>query len=210
MSILRRFLDAQQQRFQSGGKLDRLYPLFEAVDTILYTPGKVTTGTTHVRAALDLKRMMTVVVAGLIPIVFFAMYNTGLQASRAIAAGAQPLDTWQTQPVPGHGLRLHVRVLVVFCLWRPLLHPGLRDDFCGRRNGRGDLCLCARPRDQRRFLCHRVPAASDAAADHSPVAGGHRSHLRRTDRQRGFRRYRDEYSQPGPDGPRLSVLCLPG
>ena len=96
MSILRRFLDATQERFQSGGKLDRLYPLFEAVDTIFYTPGKVTTGTTHVRAALDLKRMMTVVVAGLVPIVFFAMYNTGLQAARAIAAGAQPLDTWQT------------------------------------------------------------------------------------------------------------------
>ncbi|MDX2436352.1 MAG: NADH:ubiquinone reductase (Na(+)-transporting) subunit B [Acidobacteriota bacterium] len=96
MSILRRFLDATQERFQSGGKLDRLYPLFEAVDTIFYTPGKVTTGATHVRAALDLKRMMTVVVAGLVPIVFFAMYNTGLQAARAIAAGAQPLDTWQT------------------------------------------------------------------------------------------------------------------
>ena len=96
MSILHRFLDVQQQRFQSGGKLDPLFPLFEAVDTILYTPGKVTSGTTHVRAALDLKRMMTVVVAGLIPIVFFAMYNTGLQASRAIAAGAQPLDTWQS------------------------------------------------------------------------------------------------------------------
>ncbi len=96
MSILRRFLDATEERLQSGGKLDRLYPLFEAVDTIFYTPGKVTTGTTHVRGALDLKRMMSVVVVGLIPIVFFAMYNTGLQASRAIAAGAQPLDTWQT------------------------------------------------------------------------------------------------------------------
>jgi Na+-transporting NADH:ubiquinone oxidoreductase subunit B len=96
MSILRQILDATEERLQSGGKLDRLYPLFEAVDTIFYTPGKVTTGTTHVRAALDLKRMMTVVVAGLIPIVFFAMYNTGLQASRAIAAGAQPLDSWQT------------------------------------------------------------------------------------------------------------------
>ncbi len=97
MKILRRFLDAQQERFQSGGRLDRLFPLFEAVDTILYTPGKVTTGTTHVREALDLKRMMSVVVAALMPIVFFAMYNTGLQASRAIAAGAQPLDSWQTR-----------------------------------------------------------------------------------------------------------------
>ena len=97
MRILRNFLDTQKERFESGGKLDRLYPLFEAVDTLLYTPDKVTAGTTHVRDALDLKRMMAVVVAGLIPIVFFAMYNTGLQAMRAIAAGAQPLNTWQTR-----------------------------------------------------------------------------------------------------------------
>jgi len=50
-----------------------------------------------VRDALDLKRMMSVVVAALMPIVFFAMYNTGLQAHRAIIAGGQPLDTWQTR-----------------------------------------------------------------------------------------------------------------
>jgi Na+-transporting NADH:ubiquinone oxidoreductase subunit B len=97
MQFLRRFLDIQKERFQSGGKLDHLFPLFEAVDTILYTPGSVTTGTTHVRDALDLKRMMSVVVAALMPIVFFAMYNTGLQANRAIMAGARPLDGWQTR-----------------------------------------------------------------------------------------------------------------
>jgi Na+-transporting NADH:ubiquinone oxidoreductase subunit B len=97
MRFLRRFLDVQKERFQSGGKLDHLYPLFEAIDTIFYTPDAVTTGTTHVRDALDLKRMMSVVVAALMPIVFFAMYNTGLQANRAIIAGAQPLDSWQTR-----------------------------------------------------------------------------------------------------------------
>jgi len=97
MRFFRSFLDRQKDRFQSGGRLDRLYPLFEAVDTIFYTPDTVTTGTTHVRDALDLKRMMSVVVAALMPIVFFAMYNTGLQANRAIAAGATPLDDWQTR-----------------------------------------------------------------------------------------------------------------
>ena len=97
MSILRRLLDNVGDRLQSGGKLDRLYPLFEAMDTFFYTPDNVTTGTTHVRDALDLKRMMSVVVAALMPIVFFAMYNTGLQAHRAIIAGGHPLDTWQTR-----------------------------------------------------------------------------------------------------------------
>ena len=54
MSILRRRLDDVGDRLQSGGKLDRLYPLFEAMDTFFYTPDSVTTGTTHVRDALDL------------------------------------------------------------------------------------------------------------------------------------------------------------
>ena len=97
MSILRRLLDDVGDRLQSGGKLDRLYPLFEAMDTFFYTPDSVTTGTTHVRDALDLKRMMSTVVTALMPIVFFAMYNIGLQAHRAIIAGGQPLDTWQTR-----------------------------------------------------------------------------------------------------------------
>jgi Na+-transporting NADH:ubiquinone oxidoreductase subunit B len=97
MSTLRRFLDDLGERLQSGGRLDRLYPLFEAIDTFLYTPDAVTMGTTHVRDALDLKRMMSIVMAALSPIAVFAMYNTGLQAHRAIIAGAQPLDTWQTR-----------------------------------------------------------------------------------------------------------------
>jgi Na+-transporting NADH:ubiquinone oxidoreductase subunit B len=97
MSAFRRLLDTVDDRLQSGGRLDRLYPLFEAMDTFFYTPDSVTTGTTHVRDALDLKRMMSSVVAALMPIVFFAMYNTGLQAHRAIIAGAQPLDRWQTR-----------------------------------------------------------------------------------------------------------------
>jgi Na+-transporting NADH:ubiquinone oxidoreductase subunit B len=96
MSILRSLLDKPAPLFEPGGKLERLFPLWEAIDTLLYTPGKVTSGTTHVRDALDLKRMMIVVVAALFPICVMACYNTGLQAHRAIAAGAQPLADWQT------------------------------------------------------------------------------------------------------------------
>jgi Na+-transporting NADH:ubiquinone oxidoreductase subunit B len=66
-------------------------------DTILFTPGEVTKGTTHVRDALDLKRMMITVVIALLPCVFMAFYNTGYQALLAITKhGAAPLDVWQT------------------------------------------------------------------------------------------------------------------
>jgi Na+-transporting NADH:ubiquinone oxidoreductase subunit B len=96
MRMLRSFLDKQSPLFEPGGKLEKLYPLWEAIDTLLYSPSSVSRGTIHVRDGLDLKRMMGVVVFGLLPIVFMAMYNVGRQAHVAIAAGATPLDGWQT------------------------------------------------------------------------------------------------------------------
>ncbi len=95
LSSLRRFLDKQAHHFEEGGKLAKFHPAFEAIDTILYTPGLVTRGGTHVRDALDLKRMMILVVVALTPAWVFGIYNTGLQAHLAIGAGAQPLDAWQ-------------------------------------------------------------------------------------------------------------------
>jgi Na+-transporting NADH:ubiquinone oxidoreductase subunit B len=97
MRIVRTVLDKLEPHFDRGGKLEFFYPLYESADTLFFTPGKVNRGTIHVRDGLDLKRMMIAVVVALMPIVFMAMYNTGLQASRAIAAGATPLDNWQTR-----------------------------------------------------------------------------------------------------------------
>ncbi len=96
MRFLRTVLDKLEPHFDRGGKLEFFYPLYESADTLFFTPGKVNRGTIHVRDGLDLKRMMITVVIALMPIVFMAMYNTGLQAMRAIAAGATPLENWQT------------------------------------------------------------------------------------------------------------------
>ena len=96
MRFLRNLLDRQARHFEKGGKLEKLYPLYEANDTFLFTPGEVTKGASHVRDGLDLKRMMMTVVIALAGCVYMAMYNTGYQAHLAIARGAAPLDTWQT------------------------------------------------------------------------------------------------------------------
>jgi Na+-transporting NADH:ubiquinone oxidoreductase subunit B len=96
MQFLRSIFDAQARHFEKGGKLESAYPVYEMVDTFLFTPGTVTKGASHVRDGLDLKRMMMTVVIALIPCVFMAMYNTGYQAHLAISRGALPLDTWQT------------------------------------------------------------------------------------------------------------------
>jgi Na+-transporting NADH:ubiquinone oxidoreductase subunit B len=96
VQILRRFLDKQEKHFRRGGKLESLYFLFEAVDVLFYTSGKVTRQGSHIRDAMDLKRMMVTVMFAMIPAIAVALYNTGLQANLAIA-GLQivPSGSWQ-------------------------------------------------------------------------------------------------------------------
>lgn len=66
-------------QFEEGGKLEKLYPLFEAQDTFLLTPPDTTKGMTHVRDAVDLKRVMFTVVVALIPCLLWGMFNAGHQ-----------------------------------------------------------------------------------------------------------------------------------
>jgi len=84
MKFLRRLLDSQHSKFAKGGKLEKFYPLYEAIDTFLYTPGEVTTSASHVRDGMDLKRIMSMVIVALIPAIAMAFWNTGYQANRAL------------------------------------------------------------------------------------------------------------------------------
>jgi Na+-transporting NADH:ubiquinone oxidoreductase subunit B len=96
MSALRSLLDRLGKPFEKGGKLERIAPLYEAADTFFYTPAGVTRTGAHVRDALDLKRMMMLVVIATLPCVFMAMYNTGLQANLALdPAKAAALTGWR-------------------------------------------------------------------------------------------------------------------
>lgn len=97
MQFLRDFLDSQEKHFKKGGRLEKLYPFYEANDTLLFTPGEVTKGKTHVRDSLDLKRLMITVVIALLPAFLMAFYNTGFQANSLISGGqAAPLEGWRT------------------------------------------------------------------------------------------------------------------
>lgn len=75
--------------FTKGGKLEKLYPLWEAHDTFAFTPGETAKGSTHVRDAIDLKRMMSIVVLSLLPCVLMAMYNTGYQAGHILQVASE-------------------------------------------------------------------------------------------------------------------------
>lgn len=105
MKFLRNFLDKQEKHFSKGGKFERLFPLFEAIDTLLYSSGKVTPGPSHIRDALDLKRMMMTVIYALVPAVLMAFYNTGLQANLAIAKlGETAGHGWQATVISWLGV----------------------------------------------------------------------------------------------------------
>ncbi len=63
--------------FEKGGKLHKLYPLFEGTASFFYTQGEVTRSKVHVRDYADLKRMMIVVWFAVFPAMFWGMYNVG-------------------------------------------------------------------------------------------------------------------------------------
>lgn len=86
---LRSWLDSVEHHFEKGGKYEKWYALYEAVDTGLFKPGSVTRGTAHVRDGLDLKRMMITVWLCTFPALFFGMWNIGHQANTVLAGNAE-------------------------------------------------------------------------------------------------------------------------
>lgn len=92
---IRQTLDSLEPHFHKGGKYEKYYALYEAVDTIFYSPPDVTRGTAHVRDGIDLKRIMITVWACTFPAMFFGMYNVGLQANLAIVDGFGTMDGWR-------------------------------------------------------------------------------------------------------------------
>lgn len=107
MKFLRQQLDKVAPLFEKGGKLERLYPLYEAKDTFLFTPGETTKSASHVRDALDMKRMMSMVIVALGPCILMALYNTGYQANLAISQGAAPIDSFRETLLAPLGPMVH-------------------------------------------------------------------------------------------------------
>jgi len=92
---LRKILDDMEPHFEKGGRYEKWYSLYEAVDTIFYSPSRVTVGASHVRDGVDLKRIMITVWLATFPAMFYGMYNLGFQANSAIAAmGLDGVSDW--------------------------------------------------------------------------------------------------------------------
>ena len=87
IKFLRKILDANAHRFENNGVLKKLYPLYEATDTILFSTDEVTKSGPHIRDSIDIKRVMILVVIALIPLYIFGAMNVGVQ--NGIAMGVE-------------------------------------------------------------------------------------------------------------------------
>jgi Na+-transporting NADH:ubiquinone oxidoreductase subunit B len=79
MKSLRNLVDQVKPHFQKGGKLYKLHSTFDAFETFLFVPDKVTFKGSHIRDSIDLKRTMSFVVIALIPTILFGTWNVGYQ-----------------------------------------------------------------------------------------------------------------------------------
>ena len=77
--------------FEEGAKFSKLYPMYDAIETFLFTPDHTTKSGSHIRDAIDLKRTMMMVILALVPCLLFGIWNTGHWHFTAIGETA---DFW--------------------------------------------------------------------------------------------------------------------
>ncbi len=65
--------------FDKGGKLEKYYPAYDALETFLFVPGHTSHKGAHIRDGVDMKRTMIMVVLAMVPALLFGMWNTGHQ-----------------------------------------------------------------------------------------------------------------------------------
>jgi len=89
-------MDGLEPNFHKGGKYEKYYAIYEMVDTIFYTPGKTTVGQSHVRDAVDMKRVMTTVWWCAFFPMLVGMYMVGHNATVAMQdLGIPALEGWR-------------------------------------------------------------------------------------------------------------------
>ena len=84
LNFIKKTFDNVRGKFEEGGSLERLYPVFEATETILFSTNEVTKSGPHIRDSIDTKRIMILVVISLLPLYFFGAANIGYQNAIAL------------------------------------------------------------------------------------------------------------------------------
>jgi len=84
MKLFKNILNSVKPHFEKGGKLEKLYPAYDAFETFLFVPDHTTSKGTHIKDAIDLKRTMAFVVLAMLPCILFGMWNIGDQYYKAL------------------------------------------------------------------------------------------------------------------------------
>ncbi|SDK89401.1 NADH:ubiquinone reductase (Na(+)-transporting) subunit B [Aliiruegeria lutimaris] len=93
MKFVRGIFDKIEPNFVDGGKYEKYFPLYEAVESFFYSPKTVSTVAPHARSYTDMKRIMIYVFLAAMPCAFFGMWNTGHGANVALAALGEEAHT---------------------------------------------------------------------------------------------------------------------
>ncbi len=79
MKGLRNLIDKIKPQFEKGGRFEKLHSTFDAFETLLFVPNDTTRKGSHIRDAIDMKRIMATVILALVPALLFGIYNAGYQ-----------------------------------------------------------------------------------------------------------------------------------
>ncbi len=77
MKFLRTFINNIKPSFVDGGKYNKWFPLFDALENLFFTTSGKTKNPIHVRDGLDIQKLMVTVWLAAFPAMFFGMYNLG-------------------------------------------------------------------------------------------------------------------------------------
>jgi len=109
---MKRILRFFQKIEPDKNKHPLLFSIWESFFTFFFVPDDVTSGSgTHIKDRMDLKRLMTFVVLGLIPAYIFGTYNIGHQHFLALGQYTSFFDGWNLKLA--HGLIMLIPIFVV-------------------------------------------------------------------------------------------------
>jgi len=77
MKFLANLLDKARPKFEKGGLLSPMKPLFDAIDAFMFNPLSQSKLAPHARDPLDVKRYMSMVIIALLPATFASFYFFG-------------------------------------------------------------------------------------------------------------------------------------
>lgn len=128
MKFLRNQLDKVKHSFEKGGKLEKYYYAFEALDTFLFAPNTTNdVKGSQIRDAVDLKRLMMTVIIAMVPCLLFGIWNVGHQHFLAIGQTGATLGEkigvglWQVLPIVVVSYGVGLGIEFVFSILRK--HP---------------------------------------------------------------------------------------